>query len=387
MLLTLDYDAAQEWCMTNLPPPEQSEEEGMEDYGGYTSEDLGNGRASSVPLDDIAAYRRQIQRATTADVPGPVDLGMAPTGTGDSRAGMSARAAGKRAARSQVQGTVLDLTGSRTPSPAPKNEQVEVTIPNGRPASPSGRKRPRSRSPPPQAGQGREQRQLEARAHLHVANLPLDFTGPELAAVFDGVPGVPEVEMYGANTDSPFGYVSLASLATAQHAYALKHNTLPRIGAITTIELKIYSADGTPLDPHRQVEPVVNNLHGGGPGGGGAAAPREAPHVFNNYRGPMQGAMPLRYPRPRVPFHFTAAELARRVYLGCLRWGITDAEVAALFHERAGVVAKVLRVMNAHDGSHAFGCGDSLLPLSSLPTRRDTHAYWISLPEQFCPAP
>ena len=355
MLLTLDYDAAQEWCRNNLPPPEQSDE-GMEDYGGYTSEDLGNGRASSVPLDDIAAYRRQIQRATTADAPGPVELERAPNGTGDSSAAMSARAAGKRAARSQVQGTVLDLTGSRTPSPAPKNEEVEVTVPNGRPPSPSGRKRPRSRSPPPQPGQGRDQRPLEARAHLHVANLPLDFTSADLATVFDGVPGVPEVEMYGANTDSPFGYVSLASLATAQHAYALKHNTLPRIGAITTIELKIYSADGTPLDPHRQVEPVVNNLHGGGPGGGGAAAPREAPHVFNNYRGPMQGAMPLRYPRPRVPFHFTAAELARRVYLGCLRWGITDAEVASLFHERAGVVAKVLRVMNAHDGSHAFGC-------------------------------
>lgn len=352
MLLTLDYDAAQEWCMKNLPPPEQSDE-GMEDYGGYTSDDLGNGRASSVPLDDIAAYRRQIQRATTADAPGPVDLGMASSGTGDSSAGMSARAAGKRAARSQVQEAVIDLTGSRTPSPAPKNEEVEVTVPNGRLPSPSGRKRPRSRSPPPPPGQGREQRQLEARAHLHVANLPLDFTSAELATVFDGVPGVLEVEMYGANTDSPFGYVSLASLATAQHAYALKHNTLPRIGAIQTIELKIYSADGTPLDPHRQVEPVVNNLHGGG--GPGGAAPREAPHVFNNYRGPMQGAMPLRYPRPRVPFHFTAAELARRVYLGCLRWGITDAEVASLFHERAGVVAKVLRVMNAHDGSHAFG--------------------------------
>ena len=201
---------------------------------------------------------------------------------------------------------------------------------------------------------------------MHVANLPLDFTSAELATVFDGVPGVLEVEMYGANTDSPFGYVSLASLATAQHAYALKHNTLPRTGAIKTIELKIYSADGTPLDPHRQVEPVVNNLHGGG-GPGGAA-----PHVFNNYRGPMQGAMPLRYPRPRVPFHFTAAELARRVYLGCLRWGITDAEVASLFHERAGVVAKVLRVMNAHDGSHAFGCGNLLFfrcPLDAVYSR------------------
>jgi hypothetical protein len=47
--LDLDYDAAQEWCMTNLPPPEQSEEEGMEDYGGYTSEELSPVPVGAIP--------------------------------------------------------------------------------------------------------------------------------------------------------------------------------------------------------------------------------------------------------------------------------------------------------------------------------------------------
>ncbi|GAA5988318.1 hypothetical protein JCM10908_002161 [Rhodotorula pacifica] len=353
MLLALDYDAAQDWCMRNLPPPEQSDE-ALEDYGGYTSDDLGHGRAVSVPLDDAIMHPKPTQRATTADPMGTVGEGAANGAGGGS--GLSARAAGKRAARSQVPETIIDLTSSRTPSPAPKNEDLDDMIPNGAPPSPPGRKRPRSRSPPPQPGQGREQpRQPEARAHLHVAHLPSDFTNAELATLFDGVPGVLEVEIYGTDTNAPFGYVSLASLATAQHAYALKHNTLPRIGANRNIELKIYSADGTPLDAHRQVEPVINNINGGGPGGGIGARDVPPPRVFNNYGGPMPGAMPMRYPRPRVPFYFTAAELARRVYLGCLRWGITDAEVAALFHERAGVVAKVLRVMNAHDGSHAFG--------------------------------
>ncbi|GAA5868634.1 hypothetical protein JCM3774_003606 [Rhodotorula dairenensis] len=350
MLLTLDYDAAQEWCMKNLPPPEQSDD-GLEDYGGYTSDDLGNGRASSVPLADVNSRQQGDQRAMTADLPRPSGPAANPDSVRNGNGGLSARAAGKRPARSTLSEMVIDLTDSRTPSPAPKAEDVEAVIPNGRPSSRSDRKRPRLRSsPPPQAGEGREPRQPEVRAHLHVSNLPDDFSTAELAAVFEGIPGVLEVEVHG-HPGAPFGYISLASLATAQHAYALKHNTLPRDGAPKKIELKIYSADGLPLDPHRQVEPVVNNLHGGGPGGGIGGAP----HVFNNYRGPMQGAMPLRYPRPRVPFHFTAAELARRVYLGCLRWGISEAEVAALFHERAGVVAKVLRVMNAHDGSHAFG--------------------------------
>lgn len=339
MLLDLDYDAAQDWQMKHLPPPDQSED-GLEDYGGYTSDDIGGGRAASVPLDDAVARYQRSQRALTADLAAATDRPLSPiNGKAPPRTGK----APARQAASQPPDGVIDLTESRSPSPRPKEEEVDAALPNG---SPNGRKRPRARSPA--AEQAREPRLPEARAHLHVGSLPEDFRQDELTALFNGVPGVLEVELHQNSNNAPFGYVSLASLATAQHAYALKHNTPPRPGAARNLELKIYSADGTPLDPHRQVEPVVNNVYGGAPG----APP---PRAFNNYGGILGGPAQFRAPRPRVPFIFTAAELARRVYLGCLRYGISEGEVAALFHERAGVVAKVLRVMNAPDGSHAFG--------------------------------
>ncbi|BGP56077.1 hypothetical protein JCM8202v2_003688 [Rhodotorula sphaerocarpa] len=355
-LLDRDYDSAREWCAEHLPPPVPSEED-LEDFGGYTSDDLGalpNGvRSSSVPVDDAVMRYQRSHRAATADVlQNPAGPAPAADDGADALPSRAAKAPRLRQPGGQSSGTleVIDLTEDRTPSPMVKDEEAEAAVPAGNRATPNGRKRPRSRSPP--ANYVRATPMPEARAHLHVSNLPDDFTNADLAEVFAGVSGVCDVEVHQSEAagGAPFGFVSLVSLVAAQHAFVLRNNTLPRPTADRRMGLKIYSADGIPLDPHRPVEPIVNGSHAAAP-----EMPPPPPPPFRTYGGPMAGGMPRRFPRPETPFHFTAAELARRVYIGCLRYGISNDEVVALFNDRAGVVARVLRVIHAQDGSHSFG--------------------------------
>ncbi|GAA5937100.1 hypothetical protein JCM3775_001954 [Rhodotorula graminis] len=273
-----------------------------------------------------------------------------------------------------------------TPQADPSDMYVEATL--GAPRSPpppsakaQGKKRAasrsRSRSP------ARSDRRPPPRAHLRVDNLPVGFTSEQLLECFDDVPGVLDVEVHLSQSGALWGFVSLASLATAQHAFATKNGT--HVGgaaggaaASRPLWLKIYSVDGTPIEPHRQVEPVVNNPSGAMPGvatgampgvatgampppNGGSfqQPPQGAPGLFGNFRPGVSNPYPRgRFlapgERPRVPYIFTAAELARRVYCGSLRFEISYDEVASLFAEKAGVVAKVLKVMNAFDNSHSF---------------------------------
>ncbi|BGP56570.1 hypothetical protein JCM8202_000531 [Rhodotorula sphaerocarpa] len=349
-----NHDSAREWCAKHLHPPDRPEE--VEELGGRTpkgSDDLLNdGRSPSLPAEDAVLRYQQLHPAPVAELLLST-AGVDPDA--ESGAGLPSRAA-KAPRLHQPDGQsspaveVIDLTQERSPSPMIKDEEAEAFSPVGERASPNGRKRPRSRSSP--ADHARETPMPEPRAHLHVAHLPGGFTSADLAEVFAGVPGVCDVGVHQSEAagGAPFGLISLVSLVAAQHAFAIKNHTLPRPTAGRCIELKLYSADGVPLDPHRPVEPVVDGMEADAP----EMAPPPEP-AFRRYGFPSPGAMPRRVPRPETPFRFTAAELARRVYVGCLRYGISSAEVVDLFNNRAKVVARVLRIIHAQDGSHSFG--------------------------------
>ncbi|BGP41097.1 hypothetical protein JCM10449v2_005066 [Rhodotorula kratochvilovae] len=341
-LLEMDFDTAEKWCRDNLPPPAPQPDH-AEQYGGYGSDE--DVRAASVPIEVNGARGRArsplFRRETT------LDNGVGPSAS--SPASML-KAAARREASEPVKPVAslgyVDLTADRSPSPVPKEEEGKK-----RAAS-----RSRSRSP------GRDERRPAPRAHLRVDNLPDGYTSEQLLECFADVPGVLDAEVHISKSGALWGFVSLASLATAQHAFATKNGSYP-VGTTAAdpnarpLGLKIYSVDGAPIEPQRQVEPVVNNLNGA-PYGSGGGGPRGQ---MNGGGGPAaQGGnnpYPQRYfgqPRPRVPYIFTAAELARRVYCGSLRFDISYDQVASLFSEKAGVVAKVLKVMNAFDNSHSF---------------------------------
>lgn len=360
-LLDSSFDDVDQWCRDNLPAPSTQVDQ-SDLYGGYASDDDG-GRAASVPLEFARGRSPLFRRETTFD-----------TGTGPSASRASSPADVRREASEPVKPTrgqpeVLDLTDDRSPSPVPKEEEVEASLRGAPPSPPSARaqgkkraaSRSRSRSP------GRNERRPAPRAHLRVDNLPDGFTGEQLMECFADVPGVLDAEVHQSQMGALWGFVSLASLATAQHAFATKNGTYAGGSAADDgarpLGLKIYSVDGTPVEPQRQVEPV-NNLSGAMPGAmppppvngagawpGGGAFGNFRPGANNPY---PRGRFLAPGERPRVPYIFTAAELARRVYCGSLRFDISYDEVANLFSEKAGVVARVLKVMNAHDNSHSF---------------------------------
>ena len=203
--------------------------------------------------------------------------------------------------------------------------------------------------------------------------------------------GVIEASVQDQTNDSSWGLITFKSLVAAQHAYAVKVGKIAP-GGVRPLELKIYSSEGKPVEAHVAVEPASGSNGNGANGGerysmgfsGGARPEGERGPVYsgrdadragaggggggynngnnNNGGGPVgnfshPGPMPFQgrfFPRPRVPYIFTAAELARRVFLGGLPFGISEDEVGRIFSEKAKVKARVLRVKNSPDGSHAF---------------------------------
>ncbi|GAA6056452.1 hypothetical protein JCM3770_007475 [Rhodotorula araucariae] len=364
-LLEMDFEAAERWCHENLPPP-AVQPDLAEQYGGYMIDGDGDDdiRAASVPVDVSGAPGRAMsplfrRRETTLDNGVHSSTSSSMHFLGNLRREVS------EPVKPVTSLGYLDLTDDRSPSPVPKEEEVDGTLGGAPPASPrpsaraQGKKRAASRSRSRSPGRDQRPRPVP-RAHLRVDDLPDGYTSEQLLECFDDVPGVLDAEVHISKSGALWGFVSLASLATAQHAFAYKNGSYPRGMTVADpsarpLALKIYSVDGTPVEPQRQVEPVANNPDGVQfpSGGGGARGAR-----MNG--GPVAGGnnpYPQRYfgqPRPRVPYIFTAAELARRVYCGNLRFNITYDEVASLFSEKAGVVAKVQKVMNAIDNSHSF---------------------------------
>lgn len=253
-----------------------------------------------------------------------------------------------------------------------------------------------------------------ARAHLRIDNLPIHYTDSDLTNLCSDLNGVVEASIQDTTNDSAWGLITFKSLMAARHAYAVKIGKVAP-GGVRGLQLKIYSSEGEPIEPHVAVSPVATrdesealasqdgratnaNTNGSATGAngtaigqgerfalgfsGGARPEGERGPIYsgqdvafaaarnnygNNYGGGRggppagnyshPGPMPFQgrfFPRPRVPYIFTAAELARRVYLGGLPYGITDDEVGRIFSERAKVKARVLKVKNSPDGSHAF---------------------------------
>ncbi|GAA5914185.1 uncharacterized protein JCM6883_000766 [Sporobolomyces salmoneus] len=319
----------------------------------------------------------------------------------------------------------IDLTTSRSPSPVLKAEPVDDdhSALRNRRTPPASSRKP-STKPTESKGKGRatdDESSLEssqsARAHLRIDNLPIHYTDDDLTALFSDLQGVVEASIQDQTQDSAWGLITFKSLLAARHAYAVKIGKVAP-GGVRGLQLKIYSSEGEPIEPHVAVAPVAtrnereaslaSRAGGGGEtplngnangGGGGAVAGTSGGERYttgfsggtrpegqrgqiysgqdaaatngNNYNnhnnnngggGPVgnyshPGPMPFQgrfFPRPRVPYIFTAAELARRVYLGGLPFGITDDEVGRIFSEKAKVKARVLRVKNSPDGSHAF---------------------------------
>ena len=379
MLLDMDFDAVDDWCRLNLPAPTtQADQSDL--YGGYATDD--EPRASSAPIDGDRGRASLFRRETTFENrPEP--------STSRASSPADVRQDAPEPVKPTLKPDVLDLTGDRSPSPVPKEEEIEATL--GAPRSPpppasakaQGKKRAASRSR--SLSPARSDRRPAPRAHLRVDNLPAGYTSEQLMECFDDVPGVLDAEVHLSQSGALWGFVSLASLATAQHAFATKNGThvggtAAGAAASRPLWLKIYSVDGMPIEPHRQVEPVVDNLSGAMPGvaPGALPPPNGASFQQQQQQGNFRPGVNNPYPRgrffapgerPRVPYIFTAAELARRVYCGSLRFEISYDEVASLFAEKAGVVARVLKVMNAYDNSHSFACVP--LPRSRSTPARD----------------
>ncbi|GAA5965515.1 hypothetical protein JCM21900_003906 [Sporobolomyces salmonicolor] len=256
---------------------------------------------------------------------------------------------------------IIDLTESRSPSPVPKAEPEDAALKGATPPLPS--------SPAQEKGKGRatDTEAPDTRAHLRVDNLPGQYAIVDLRRLFEELPGVVECSIEDRIADVAWGMVAFRSLLSAQHAFAAKKGKVPP-GGTKPLELKVYSSDGRPVDPHVEVQPVTVANGGtyqystgftggggagmeGGMGGGGGS--------WNRYGGGQVGNSgfhlePRYFPRPRVPHLFTAAELARRVYVGGLPYGISDDEVGRIITERAAVMVRVLKVKQSPDGTHAF---------------------------------
>ncbi|GAA5885902.1 hypothetical protein JCM5296_000181 [Sporobolomyces johnsonii] len=256
---------------------------------------------------------------------------------------------------------VIDLTESRSPSPVPKAEPEDTDLYGSPPALGS--------LPRQDKGKGRaiDAEEPDARAHLRVDNLPGQYTDVDLRKLFEELPGVVECSVDDHDADLPWGLVTFRSLMTAQHAFAVKNGKIAP-GGTKPLELKVYSSEGRPVDAHVEVQPVTATNGGtyqystgfSGGGGAGIAGPVGGGGGYGNGDGGGQVGnggfqpQPRYFPRPRVPYIFTAAELARRVYVGSLPYGISDEEVGRIFSERAKVRARILKVKQSPDRTHAF---------------------------------
>ncbi|GAA5861138.1 hypothetical protein JCM1840_003092 [Sporobolomyces johnsonii] len=213
----------------------------------------------------------------------------------------------------------LDLTDSRTPSPIPKTEPGEIDL--TRLSTPTG-------SPPVSESNTTSHTPHEdpspPRAHLCVEHLPSTYDSDDLLNHFSSLPGVEDASVQKSPTLGTWGIVAFRSLMAAQHAHAKMNCTVPP-GGTKAMELKIYSADGRPIDSLNAVGPVNVNVN----------------------KGAGQD-------NPRVPPMLSAAELQRRIYIGNLPFGVGTPEVARIFWDRAGVKVRVLSIKHAWDGSHSF---------------------------------
>ncbi|GAA5947407.1 hypothetical protein JCM10213_008154 [Rhodosporidiobolus nylandii] len=420
-LLSLpSLEAQLAWVDANLPQPassSQSPEAQRHAYGGTINEEgelePGEMRAASLPADyervgSVAPAARKRNGGHMASSPAPRGENGGPRASLPPRRPLEIKREWSSPEKPRTSrsgdGGVIDLTEAddRSPSPLPRiKHEDDAPAPSRSPKQkrPRSRERSVSRSRDDERPSTRARRTAspgsDARAHLRVDNLPLSYTPAALTSLFTelAVPGVLNTLLQStggtsaADASSPWGLASFSSLALAQHAFALLRGK--RLEG-REVELKIYSADGEPVEPFREVRPVAGGGGGGAAGGtngpsgwanrdGGPLPPQNyvpppAPQLGGGYSAPTGGALGgagfggsgalqgggggggggRYFPRPRVPVLFTAAELARRVYCGSLKYGITMEQVAELFSQRAGVVARVLRVIQAGDGSHAF---------------------------------
>ncbi|BGP17284.1 hypothetical protein JCM10213_008162 [Rhodosporidiobolus nylandii] len=235
----------------------------------------------------------------------------------------------------------IDLTTSRTPSPAPQPAKERLLAPIPRrplkrapsPSSPSPSNDPVSRAPT-----------SDARAHLRIDNLPASVTRASILDLFTDTSGVVDARIVLPEGGSRFALVSFSSTSLAQHGSARKRG-LEIEGR--KVELSLWNKDGQPLADYREVLPVVSSRGlpaapgtGVGAGSGGGA---------------NGGQRAVRPRRPYVPLLHRAAELQRRLYFGSLPPEITKEELAGLIGGSSGfALERVVRIDRAPDGSHAF---------------------------------
>lgn len=310
----------------------------------------------------------------------------------------------------------IDLTDSRTPSPEPKLEPVEQSLSSLTSTSRTQSRNSSTRRDKGKGRASDSPDRHSAKAHLRIDNLPIRYTRADLRELFSDMTGIVDASdpTLTEGGDASWGLITFKNLMLAQHAYANKIGKVAP-GGVRGLQMKIYAESGEPIPPHVAVEPIaaVNGIgsngasngesvaQGGGANGerytvgfsGGASAGGERGQIYSAQDaartplangnsngggrgwgggnlggggggGPPNGNFSSRpgsmfppprfFPRPRVPYIFTAAELARRVFVGSLPCGITEDEVGRIFSEKARVTARILRVKNAPDGSHAI---------------------------------
>ncbi|GAA6020453.1 hypothetical protein JCM11491_000252 [Sporobolomyces phaffii] len=376
-LLSATDEDAERWIAHNIVPDDSRQEPGSLRSHSLPIAGPSTGRSSSLP-----SYYNPLGAASTSS--SNLD-----NYTASPRPKVDPARDSSLAPVSETHLGYIDLTESRSPSPVPKSEPLEdPLLPSG--SSPASSRKPSAR---PDKGKGRASESPEAsssaRAHLRIDNLPIHYTDSDLTNLFSDLSGVVEASVQDQTRDAAWGPVTFKSLMAAQHAYAEKIGKVAP-GGVRGLQIKIYSSEGKPLEPHVAVEPTIRGANGanGEDGGvanrerytvgfsGGTRPEGERGPIYsgqdaaraaqNNGGGPggprggnfaHPGPMPFQgrfFPRPRVPYIFTAAELARRVYLGGLPYGISEDEVGRIFSEKAKVKARILRVKNSPDGSHAF---------------------------------
>ncbi|BGP17214.1 hypothetical protein JCM10213v2_005230 [Rhodosporidiobolus nylandii] len=237
----------------------------------------------------------------------------------------------------------IDLTTSRTPSPAPQpaKERLLAPIPR-RPL----KRAPSPSSPSPSNEPVRRAPTSDPRAHLRLDNLPASANRASILNLFTDTSGVVDGRVVLPEGGSRFALVSFSSTSLAQHASARKRR-LEIEGR--KVELSLWDKDGQPLADYREVLPVV-------PSRGVHAAPGTGVDAGSS-GGANGGERAVRPRSPYVPLLHRAAELQRRLYFGSLPPEITKEELAALIGGSSGFALE--RVIFADD--------DSLWPPTLMP--------------------
>ncbi|GAA5821109.1 hypothetical protein JCM10212_002982 [Sporobolomyces blumeae] len=395
LLSTSDDDTAH-WIGNNLPLETGSIT--RDDFHAYRSNSLpaeSTGRSNSLP-----ARYKQVGGASTSNTLSPFassPLGPVKPEPREPTLPPITEPAGSLG--------ILDLTDSRSPSPV----SFAKPEPNDAPLYPGAAKG---------KGRATDANSLDTamdeRALVRIDNLPRRCTDDEFFRLCANVDGVIDAQVQEYVEDVAWGLVTVRDLSCAREVYKDKTGKMAP-GGIRPLDVSIYSSTGIPIQSEASAEPAgepsaarggtdsteAGSVQGaagsGGQGGGeryavgfsGGSRPegergptlsaQDAERMgggaggSNNgngngngygYGGPAQGGgfhhpgpPPFQgrfMPRPRTPFHFTAAELARRVYLGGLPFNIPEHEVMRIFTEIAKVKARVLRVKNDPLGTHAF---------------------------------